>query len=203
MRHIRVHKFFLVASGLGLLVLAFVACNPVENKTKSASLLVVENLLGSDLKGNEVNFLQSDVIFQNADTGAVSWMGDSAKVTLSASTLDPDPKLGVSSYEDVQVTRYVISYIRPDGKNVQGKDVPYSFEGNLSVLVRIGQSSNASFVIVREVAKQEPPLVNLLNADRGDVLNMTIRVDFYGHDMANKAVQATGYLPVFFANYGN
>jgi hypothetical protein len=202
MRHIR-PKTFVTASALGLLVLAFVACNPVENQTKSASLLVVENLLGSDLGGNEVNFLQSDVIIQNADTGAVSWRGDAAKVTLSASTLDPDPKLGVSSFEDVQVTRYVVSYIRPDGKNIQGKDVPYSFEGNLSILVRIGQASTASFIVVREVAKQEPPLVNLQNADRGDVLNMTIRVDFYGHDMANKAVQATGYLPVFFANYGN
>ena len=202
MRHIR-PKTYVTASALGLLVLAFVACNPVENKTKSASLLVVENLLGIDLDGNEVNFLQSDVIIQDPDTGAVAWRGDAAKATLSASTLDPDPKLGVSSYEDVQVTRYVVSYIRPDGKNVQGKDVPYSFEGNLSVLVRIGQASTASIVVVREVAKQEPPLVNLQNADRGDVLNMTIRVDFYGHDMANRAVQATGYLPVFFANYGN
>jgi hypothetical protein len=203
MRHDAYKKSGFTALVLMGFILALAGCNPVENKSTSASQLIVESLLGTDLEGNEVSFLQSDVVIQNAETGAMSWRADSAKVTFSVSTLDPDPILGTSSYEDVQITRYVVSYIRPDGKNVQGKDIPYSFEGNLSLIVRIGQASSASIVAVREVAKQEPPLANLQNADRGDVLNMTIRIDFYGHDLANKAVQATGYLPVFFANYGN
>jgi hypothetical protein len=117
--------------------------------------------------------------------------------------LDPDPLLGPSQYNDIQVTRYVVTYMRADGKNAQGTDVPYSFEGGLSVLVPIGQSVSVSFIIVREVAKQEPPLLNLTQAFTGDVLNITARVDFYGHDLANKNVKATGYLPIFFANYAD
>jgi hypothetical protein len=203
MRHQAINTSVGKALALGGIVLLLASCNPVENKTTSASQLIVQSVLGVDLKGNLVNYLQSDILIQDAESGGLSWQGDAAKVTFVAQTLDPDPILGTSSFEDIQVTRYVVSYIRSDGKNVPGKDVPYSFEGNLSVLVRVGQTSDASMIVVREVAKQEPPLVNLQYAERGDVLNMTIRIDFYGHDLANKPVQATGYLPVFFANYGN
>lgn len=179
------------------------SCNPVENKSQSGSLLIVERMTGLDVEGGEGFFLQSDVLYADPVTGATSVRADSATATFQATTLDPNPLLGTSQYNDIQVTRYVVTYVRADGRNVEGVDVPYSFEGSLSALVRIGISTPVSFVIVREVAKQEPPLFNLRAAFPGDILNVTARVDFYGHDLANKAVKATGMLPVFFANYGN
>jgi hypothetical protein len=191
------------AAVLFAVLFVFISCNPLENETQSASLLVVQSIAGKDVEGNEVNFLQSDVIFVDPLTGARYCRADTAEATLSASMLDPDPLLGPSQYNDIQVTRYVVTYMRADGKNAQGTDVPYSFEGGLSVLVPIGQSVSVSFIIVREVAKQEPPLLNLTQAFTGDVLNITARVDFYGHDLANKNVKATGYLPIFFANYAD
>jgi hypothetical protein len=181
----------------------FVACNPVENKSQSASLLTVTRIRSTDSLGNEVGFLQSDVLYVDPLTSAQSWRADAATATLSASTLEPDPRLGTSEYYDIQVTRYVVTYIRSDGMNREGVDVPYSFEGGLSIVVRVGQPTDISFVIVREVAKQEPPLVGLRLALPGDSLNVTAKVEFYGHDLANKAVKATGYLPVYFGNYGN
>jgi hypothetical protein len=180
-----------------------VACNPVENKSQSASLLTVTRIRSTDALGNEVGFLQSDVLYVDPLTGAQSWRADAATATLSASTLEPDPRLGTSEYYDIQVTRYVVTYIRSDGMNREGVDVPYSFEAGLSILVSVGQPTDISFVIVREVAKQEPPLVGLRQALPGDELNVTAKVEFYGHDLANKEVKATGYLPVFFGNYGN
>jgi hypothetical protein len=45
--------------------------------------------------------------------------------------------------------------------------------------------------------------LSLYQAYQGDVLNVTARVDFYGHDLANKNVKATGFLPIFFANYAD
>lgn len=196
-------KYACKAAVLFAVPFLFISCNPVENESQSASLLVVQNITGKDVEGTEVNFLQSDVVLVDSVTGARSWMADTAEATLSASMLDPDPLLGPSQYNDIQVTRYVVTYLRADGKNTQGTDVPYSFEGGLSVLVPIGQSVSISFIIVREVAKQEPPLLNLTQAFPGDVLNVTARVDFYGHDLANKKVKATGYLPIFFANYAD
>jgi len=180
-----------------------ISCNPVENESQSASLLIVEGLTGLDMQGTEGFFLQSDVLIEDPATGASSVRADSAKATFRATTLEPDPLLGTSQYNDIQITRYVVTYIRADGRNIEGVDVPYSFEGSLSALIRIGISTSVSFVIVREVAKQEPPLFNLRAALPGDILNVTAKVDFYGHDLANKTVRATGMLPVFFANYGN
>ena len=203
MKNARLLKHVLEAVSLIAVSFFLAACNPIENKTQSASLLVVESIMGSDIDGIDADFLQSDVVRTDSVTGAQSWRADSANVTLSASMLDPDPLFGTSQYNDIQVTRYVVTYIRSDGKNIQGREVPYSFEGELSVLVRIGQLANVRFVIVREVAKQEAPLLSLYQAYQGDVLNVTARVDFYGHDLANKNVKATGFLPVYFANYAD
>jgi len=180
-----------------------ISCNPVENESQSASLLIVESLTGMDISGTEGFFLQSDVLIVDPATGAASVRSDSAKATFRATTLDPAPLLGTSQYNDIQITRYVVTYIRADGRNKEGVDVPYSFEGSLSAIIRIGISTSVSFVIVREVAKQEPPLFNLRAALPGDILNVTAKVDFYGRDLANKTVKATGMLPIFFANYGN
>jgi hypothetical protein len=177
-------------------ILLLSACNPVENKSKSPSLLIVENLLGKDIDGKAVNYLQSDVLKYDATITA-----DVATATLRAETLDPAPMLGTSLYSDILVTRYTVSYSRTDGRNVPGVDVPYPFEGSLSALVKVGTTTTFSFVIVREVAKLEPPLIGLVDGGAEGVLQTTAKIDFYGHDMTNNNVTATGYLAVYFANY--
>lgn len=178
-------------------------CNPVENASQSATLLKVVSLMGFDLKGSEQAYALSDVLTQDPTTGAQSWIADPAKVTFSAQLLDPKSINGASPYNDILITRYIVTFQRADGKNAQGIDVPYSFEGSMSVLVPIGTATTATFILVREVAKQEPPLLNLKDANPGDAIYVTAKVDFYGHDGANKLVKATGYLSVTFANYGN
>jgi hypothetical protein len=186
---------------LALILSAFIvlySCNPVEDDSQSSSLLIVDSLLGEDALGNSGNFLQSDVVLSSGTIRA-----DAATATLRAETLDPDPILGTSTYNDITVTRYLVSYSRTDGKAVPGVDVPYPFEGSLSTVVRAGSTSSVSFVMVREVAKMEPPLIQLVDIGAEQVLTCTAKVEFYGHDMANKTVKATGYLTVYFANYAD
>jgi hypothetical protein len=186
---------------LALILSAFIvlySCNPVEDDSQSSSLLIVDSLLGEDALGNSGNFLQSDVVLSSGTIRA-----DTATATLRAETLDPDPILGTSTYNDITVTRYLVSYSRTDGKAVPGVDVPYPFEGSLSTVVRAGSTSSVSFVMVREVAKMEPPLIQLVDIGAEQVLTCTAKVEFYGHDMANKTVKATGYLTVYFANYAD
>jgi hypothetical protein len=178
--------------------LALYSCNPVEDDSRSASILRVENILGTDAEGSSGNFLQSDVLMS---TGSVR--ADRATATLRAETLDPDPLLGTSQYNDVVVTRYLVSYSRTDGRKTPGVDVPYPFEGSLSTVIRAGATASISFVIVREVAKLEPPLLNLVEVTGEKVLTCTAKVEFYGHDMVNKTVKATGYLTIYFANYAD
>jgi len=190
-------------AALAAAVVLLSACNPVENASQSATLLKVVSLMGFDLKGSEQAYALSDVLTQDPTTGAQSWIADPAKVTFSAQLLDPKSINGASPNNDILITRYIVTFQRADGKNAQGIDVPYSFEGSMSILVPIGTATTATFILVREVAKQEPPLLNLKDANPGDGIYATAKVDFYGHDGANKLVKATGYLSVTFANYGN
>lgn len=186
-------------------IILLIACNPVENETRSNSMLIVQNIMGTDIEDNEVNFLQSDVVVVDPDTGTQTITADTASATLSAELLNPAPLLGTGSshYNDIKVTRYVVSYHRTDGKNVEGEDVPYSFEGSLSALVEIDSTTEISFVIVREVAKWESPLVDLREVGGERVLEVKAKVEFYGQDLAGRNVKATGYLPIFFANYAD
>jgi hypothetical protein len=177
------------------------SCNALENKTQSASLLIVENLMGTDLDKNEVNYLQSDVLIQDSATGAETITADAAVATFRVTLLDPNPGAASSVYNDVQLNRYVVTFNQPNGNNIEGRDVPYSFEGSMSSLIRVGTSADVAFIIVREVAKIEPPLVSL--RDGTDILQVTANITFYGKDMAGQGVKATGTLTIFFANYAN
>jgi hypothetical protein len=185
-------------------ILLSISCNPLSDDTQSASMLIVENLLGTDMEGNSANFLQSDVIYQDPDDPTSGTIyADSATVTFRGRLLDPDSLTGPSHYNDITVTRYIVSYIRADGRNTEGVDVPYSFEGNLSVVVPVDSVKDAIFVIVREVAKLEPPLIGLHEWRDAGVIEATAKVDFYGQDPVGNTIKATGYLTVFFANYAN
>jgi hypothetical protein len=177
------------------------SCNALENNTQSASMLVINSLRGTTLKGDAADYLQSDVLIVDPDTGAQTITADSAIVNVTAKLLEPTPSLPTSVYNDIQLERYVVTFSQPNGNKVEGRDVPYSFEGRLSALVKVGTDLDVGFIIVREVAKMEPPLVDLV--DGTNVLQVTAKIDFYGKDMAGKSVKATGYLTIFFANYAN
>lgn len=185
-------------------ILTFFSCNPIENKTNSASILIIESIMGTTMSSEDANYLQSDVLFEDpTDPTITSIIADSAVVTFRAELLDPNSITGPSYLNNITVTRYVVTYSRSDGKNTEGIDVPYTFEGSLTAQIAIDSTAGASFIIVREVAKNEPPLVDLIYGTEEGVIEATARIDFYGHDQVNRNVQATGYLTIFFANYAN
>jgi hypothetical protein len=181
----------------------FISCNAVENETNSSSILLVENIMGQDMEDNEANFLQSDVLYKDPSTEAETIYADIATATLQTKLLNPLSVTGPSQYNDIMLDRYVVTYFRSDGNNIEGVDVPYSFEGHLSVNIPVDSEVTITFVIVREVAKMEPPLVGLTEGRDIGVLQVHAKVEFFGHDMANKNIKATGYLDIFFANYAN
>jgi len=190
-------KILVIAPAIFLLF----SCNPIEDDSRSDSVLLIVRIMGTDIEDNEVDFLQSDVIVVIPDTGSSTVAADAAKVTFAAQSLDPEPWLGTSYYNEILVTHYVVTYSRSDGKNQEGVDVPYSFDGSLSVRIQLDAQTDVSFVVVRAVSKLEPPLINL-TAGRGEgELKTTARIDFYGEDTLGNKVKATGYLTIFFANY--
>jgi hypothetical protein len=177
------------------------SCSPIEDDSKSDSVLLVVNILGTDIEQNEVNFLQSDVVTIDSQSGEATVSEDAVTATLTAQTLDPEPLLGTSYTNDIYVTRYVVSFSRTDGNNQEGVGVPYSFEGSLTARVAVESQTDVSFILVRAVSKLEPPLIDLREGRGEGVLKTTAKIDFYGNDTLGNKVKATGYLSVYFANY--
>jgi hypothetical protein len=174
---------------LALAVLAAAACNPVENASTSSTQLIIESLTGLDLQGLDSNFCKSDVLFTNSQTGTSTVVADIGKAMLTSQPFDVKPVLGNSIYQDIQLEKIAVSYTRADGHNAPGVDVPYAFEVGVT------------FTLVREAAKVERPLVTL----RGtlELIEVTATIVFYGKDLSGRAVRATGYLPITFADYAN
>ncbi|MDI6848990.1 MAG: hypothetical protein QME69_04265 [Candidatus Saccharicenans sp.] len=177
-----------------ILSLALFSCNPVEKGTNSGSFLIIENIVGKDNQGND-----SSVVFSDVITNGVVY-SDFVTLSVRAATLDPNPVMGVSQYSDVMITNYIVTYIRSDGATGEGTDVPYHFQGTLSTLVPVGSTVSIPLLIVRDVAKTQPPLSALVGNPTG-MLECTARIELIGHDLRNRSVTQTGQISVRFADY--
>jgi hypothetical protein len=142
----------------------------------------------------------SDVL--TVKDNAATFFSDPGRVVFSLGLKDPGPSNSPSSPTQnnfITVNRYRVSYIRTDGRNTEGVDVPYAFDGAFTVTVS-GETS-AGFTLVRNQAKQEAPLAAL--AINPIVISAIAQVTFYGHDQTGREVSAVGNIGVSFANFGD
>lgn len=120
-------------------------------------------------------------------------------VAVAARAKNPTGPVGPS--EDVRVTRYSVAYRRSDGRGVEGVDVPYTINGNLTALVAGGGTDTTVAIdLVRHQAKLEPPLSNIVGVQ---VVTMFADVTLYGQTISGKAVKASGSAQVTFADYAD
>jgi hypothetical protein len=106
-----------------------------------------------------------------------------------------------SALNAVTITRYHVRYVRSDGRDTQGVDVPYEFEGAATFTVPSDGSASGGFNLVRTQAKREAPLAPLVNGDT--IITVIAYVTFYGHDQVGNEVSVTGTIDVTFANWGD
>jgi hypothetical protein len=119
---------------------------------------VIDSLLGSSAQkagpaGTFVNVLQSDV-----ETGG-GVFEDPGQVTMHLDLKDIAQT--PTTNNNVTFSHYRVQFRRTDGRNAEGVDVPYAFEGAITFTVRAGANTTASFSLVRAQAKLEPPLITL------------------------------------------
>jgi hypothetical protein len=169
---------------------------------KGSSYLVIDQLAAAKGAKPETfdTFLQSDVV---ADSGVV--FEDLGKVTLHIAMKDVvgnPPYTGTEPTANnmITVNRYHIDFIRSDGRNTQGVDVPYSVDGAATGTITTSQTSLV-FALVPVQRKLEAPL-RALRSKGGAIAIMTIaNVTFYGYDQAGNTVAVTGSISVNFADW--
>ncbi len=206
----RLIRLFAIAA----VVAASVSCGSAVRDSRSPVYLVIDALQGirgGATSGTPSSTLVSDVITNvitpapcSATSPCPTIFGDNGTVTLRAPLKDvvtPTNPSGPTTNNEVTVTRYHVEYMRTDGRNTPGVDVPYAFDGASTGTIQAGGSLALGFVLVRNSAKQESPLIQL----RSDplILTMIAKVTFYGTDRVGHDVTVTGQIQIDFGNFGD
>jgi hypothetical protein len=173
-----------------VLALTGAACGDLQRQGDASSYLIVNAVGGS---------VSSDV---GADAGAAPAIAaDVAEVSFALALKDPgtpgSPTTPTTA-NYITVNQYRVRYIRTDGRNVEGVDVPFGFDGGMTVTVGANEVTTA-FTLVRHIAKNEAPL-RALTAN-GLVISTIAEVTFYGHDQTGREVSALARYSIDFGNF--
>lgn len=185
-------------AALVAVALTSVSCGEQTRQGQSAAYLVVTTLQAAagDEPANFGGSLDSDV-----STGG-GIFPDFGQVTFGLRLKDPGAPTAPNSPSPnnaITVNRYHVTFIRADGRNTPGVDVPYAFDGAFTVTVA-GEAS-ATFTLVRQQAKNEPPLRAL--ATNALVISTIAEITFYGHDQTGREASVVGRISVNFADFGD
>lgn len=201
---------FIPALILCLLGPGCIDSDTADDNASNTSVIIV-SMQGA--QGQETTATGTDLfsdVCLNPDNivGFCSVINDNAIVEMRAFRKDQG---ALASFENnVVFERYRVTYIRSDGRNVPGVDVPYAWDGVANFTVFVDSASVVRpFIVVRHTSKLEPPLVQMKQvvSDGGGggalILSVIAQVDFYGRDVAGRTVQVTGYLNIAFANFAD
>ncbi len=189
------------------LAAATVSCGNARNG-QSPVFLSIDSLQGAP--GNAPttfgNILISD-IQSNVTTGGVctatspcaTFFNDVGQAVMHIVPKDVTNPTAPTSNNDVTITRYHVSYRRADGHNTPGVDVPFAFDGAVTVTIAGTTSTTVGFELVRVVAKEESPLVQLLTSN--NVITTFADVTFYGTDRAGNAISVMGTIQIDFGSF--
>ena len=195
------------------LFLATTSCGDVVRNGRAPVILVINQLQAAPgskpgaLGGN----LLSDVITNvtapapcTPTSPCPTIFNDVGQVTFSLALKDVGTTAAPAApttNNSVTINRVHVEYIRADGRNTPGVDVPYPFDGAVTGTVPATGTLSMGFEIVRNVAKEETPLIQLQQSPV--ILSTIARVTFYGQDLVGNAVSATGQIQIDFANFGD
>ena len=182
--------------GLVALAVASASCGSVREGT-GTSFLIVEGMdfaPGNDRTQFEAT-LHSDV---NTPGGNFDDLG---RATFRLGLKDPGPSTAPNTptqNQFITIDRYHVRFFRADGRNTQGVDVPYEFDGAFTATVG-GNSVQSAFVVVRHDAKREAPLA-ILGSNRL-ILTIIAEITFYGRDQTGHETQAVARASIDFGNF--
>jgi hypothetical protein len=195
----------LTLAAVAALAVAGSSCTSNMGGTGTSYLIIDAIKAASGAQPNEMSgTLSSDVVTLVKDKGFTIY-ADPGEVNLSMALKDPggaDSPTVPSSTNFITVTRYRVEFVRADGRNTQGVDVPYAFDGAFTATIN-ASGAVATFTLVREQSKLEAPLMALRGAGGAVSISTIAKVTFYGHDQAGHEVSASGQISVNFADWGD
>jgi hypothetical protein len=204
--HHRIAALLLAASAL-----VTGACGEVARTGRSPAYLQVVRLEAAsgaqpDLFGSTLFSDVLTLVRDDKDNLVPTIFADLGRVEFRVSLKDPGPSAAPttpSTLNAVTLSQYRVVFKRSDGRNTQGVDVPYAFDGGLTFTVPPAGTASGTFAVVRHQAKQEPPLRNMANNGGAQLISTVAELTFYGKDQAGNDVVATATMSVNFGDFGD
>lgn len=203
-----------IAGAAAIAVLAgSVSCGDVVRQGKAPVIVVVDSLeaaSGAD-PGNMGGFLLSDVqtlVEEQVDGVSVRVpviFNDVAQATMRLIPKDAGTgtaSQGPSAWNAVTINRYRITFIRADGRNTPGVDVPFPVDGAVTATLSPA-TTVVPFEMVRHQQKLEQPLRSLVSSGGRLFITTIAEITFYGADQVGNDVQAKATMNVSFSDYAD
>jgi len=112
-----------------------------------------------------------------------------------------------SPLEHVTLDRAEVRFLRTDGHNAPGVDVPYGFTaplGSARFHTPTGTGEveiTVPFTLVRHAAKLEPPLANLRGNNGQIVITCLAEITVYARQLGGDTLRASGTMQVTFGDF--
>jgi hypothetical protein len=190
-----------------------VSCGDVVRQGKAPVIVVVDSMRAASgaEPGNIGAFLLSDVqtlVDQEVDGETVQVpviFNDVGQATMRLIPKDAGTgavTLNPTQWNAVTINRYRINFIRADGRNTPGVDVPFPVDGAVTATLS-ATATVVPFEIVRHQQKLEQPLRSLANFGGRLFISTIAEVTFYGADQVGNDVQAKATMNVSFSDYAD
>lgn len=182
--------------------LAAASCGDMTREGTASSYLIMTSLTATSgsKPGTFSNTLLSDVI--TVVNNVPSTFNDPGQATFQLQMKDAGPVASPNTPSPnnfITLTQYRVQYVRSDGHNVEGVDVPFSFNSGLNAT--ISGAGTVGFTLVRHSAKEEAPLQTLQSGS--SPLSVVAQVTFFGHDQTGREVSVSGNIEITFSNFGD
>lgn len=176
-------------AAFGALALSLVACSSEISKSSSPIALIATNTQTL----NRIDIL----------SGATGCNQPVGTIELQAIVKNPSSQTTNTTFEQVTLTTYTVTYNRTDG----GKLVPASFTRSISGLLTPGGGSTSlnNFLILQPEALSQAPFAALLPQNGGrdpdtglSTVRMDVVVTVFGQTLAGDRMSATTRFPLDF-----
>src|SRR4051812_1523369 len=123
------------AAVLTAAALTMTGCSDAVRSGQASSYLVLTTLQGGPGEAGALgSTLASDVLNVDATTGVQTIFGDRGDAAFELQMKDP-VGTSPSPVNSITITQYHVEYVRTDGRNTPGVDVPFPFDGGVTLTV--------------------------------------------------------------------
>lgn len=201
-------RSFVARCGAVALLMSGAGCAAAGRPGEASSYLIVESFVAASgatattfggTLGSDVQTLVNASI-NGVDMRVPTVFEDVGQVRFRLAMKNPSLTAAVANF--ITVSRYRVVFRRADGRNTPGVDVPFGFDGAVTVTVG-SEPISAAFTLVRIQAKSESPLLALIGGGGAMAISTLAEVTFYGTDQAGRDVVATANISVNFADWGD